>query len=134
MEPSPRSPQEIVLFAETFVAAQIEEPKLSHANLPRSEHENLESNLRDRGKRLFSEVPLSHFNQHRLPVRSCVKQRLSSYQRPYKCAVPQAREDRRDAHVKSRGGYAETLKYGLAKGKTSAPEISVARYFFVYQR
>ena len=31
MEPSPRSPQEIVLFAETFVAAQIEEPKLSHA-------------------------------------------------------------------------------------------------------
>ena len=28
MEPSPRSPQEIVLFAETFVAAQIEEPKL----------------------------------------------------------------------------------------------------------
>ena len=85
MEPSPRSPQEIVLFAETFVAAQIEEPKLSHANLPSSEHDNLESNLRDRGKRLFFEVSLSHFNQHRLPARSCVKQRLSSYQR-MRCA------------------------------------------------
>ncbi len=66
-------------------------------------------------------------------VRSCVKQRLSSYQCLYKCAVPQAREDRRDGHVKGRGGYAEILRYGLAKGKTSAPEVS-ACYFFVYQR
>jgi hypothetical protein len=70
---------------------------------------------------------------HRLPARSCVKQRLSSYQRFYNCAVPQAREDRRDAHVKGRGGYAEMLRCGLAKGKTSAPEVS-ACYFFVYQR
>ena len=30
----------------------------SHANLPRSEHENLESDLRGGGKRLFFEVPL----------------------------------------------------------------------------
>ncbi len=133
MEPSPRSPQEIVLFAEPFVAAQIEEPRLSHVNLSRSEHDNLESNLRDRGKRPFSEVPLSHFNQHRLPARSCVKQRLSSYQCLYNCAVPQAHEDRRDAHVKGRGGYAEMLRCGLAEGKTSAPEVS-ACYFFVYQR
>src|SRR5208337_1725519 len=130
MEPSPLSPQEIVLFAETFVAAQIEEPKLSHANLPSSEHDNLESNLRDRGKRLFFEVSLSHFNQHRLPARSCVKQRLSSYQR-MRCASGARGPPRR--HVKGRGGYAETLRCGLAKGKTSAPEVS-ACYFFVYQR
>jgi hypothetical protein len=48
----------IVLFGETFIASvQIEEAKLSHANLPRSEHENLESDLRGGGKRLFFEVP-----------------------------------------------------------------------------
>jgi hypothetical protein len=47
----------IVLFGETFIASvQIEEAKLSHANLPRSEHENLESDLRGGGKRLFFEV------------------------------------------------------------------------------
>ena len=44
----------IVLFGETFIASvQIEEAKLSHANLPRSEYENLESDLRGGGKRLF---------------------------------------------------------------------------------
>jgi hypothetical protein len=49
----------IVLFGETFIASvQIEEAKLSHANLPRSEYENLESDLRGGGKRLFFEVPL----------------------------------------------------------------------------
>jgi hypothetical protein len=48
----------IVLFGETFIASvQIEEAKLSHANLPRSEYENLESDLLGGGKRLFFEVP-----------------------------------------------------------------------------
>jgi hypothetical protein len=63
----------IVLFNETFIASvQIEEAKLSHANLPRSEHESLESDLRGGGKRLFFEVPeyLSmtiSIHSHRLP-------------------------------------------------------------------
>src|SRR3984893_13405803 len=49
----------IVLFNETFIASvQIEEAKLSHANLPRSEHESLESDSRGGGERLFFEVPL----------------------------------------------------------------------------
>src|SRR5256885_185406 len=49
----------IVLFGETFIASvQIKEAKLSHANLPRSEYENLESDLRGGGKRLFFEVPI----------------------------------------------------------------------------
>jgi hypothetical protein len=49
----------IVLFGETFIASvQIEEAKLSHANLPRSEYDNLESDLRGGGKRLFFEVPI----------------------------------------------------------------------------
>jgi hypothetical protein len=39
------------------VSVQIEEAKLSHANLPRSEHENFESDLRGGRKRLFFEVP-----------------------------------------------------------------------------
>jgi hypothetical protein len=44
----------IVLFGETFIASvQIEKP----SNLPGSEHENLESDLRGGGKRLFFEVP-----------------------------------------------------------------------------
>src|ERR1700719_1283879 len=48
----------IVLFGETFIASvQIEEAKLSHANPPRSEYDNLESDLRGGGKRLFFEVP-----------------------------------------------------------------------------
>src|ERR1700730_5952090 len=48
----------IALFIETFVASvQIEETKLSHAKLLRSEHENLEPDLRGGGKRLFFEVP-----------------------------------------------------------------------------
>jgi hypothetical protein len=48
----------IVLFGETFIAPiQIEEAKLSHANLPSSEHENLESDLRAGGKSLCFEVP-----------------------------------------------------------------------------
>ena len=48
----------IVLFGETFITSvQIEEAKLSHANLPHSEYENLESDLRGGGKRLFFEVP-----------------------------------------------------------------------------
>jgi hypothetical protein len=52
----------IVLFGETFIASvQIEEAKLSHANLPRSEYENLESDLRGGGKRLFFEVPSDIF-------------------------------------------------------------------------
>jgi hypothetical protein len=50
--------QQIVLFGETFIAtAQIEEAKLSHPNLSRSEYENFESDLRGGGKRLFFEVP-----------------------------------------------------------------------------
>jgi hypothetical protein len=49
-----------VLFGETFIAtAQIEEAKLSHPNLSRSEYENFESDLRGGGKRPFFEVPLS---------------------------------------------------------------------------
>jgi hypothetical protein len=53
----------IVLFGETFIASvQIEEAKLSHANLPRLEYENLESDLRGGGKRLFFEVPVVHYN------------------------------------------------------------------------
>src|ERR1700680_3262840 len=48
----------IVLFNETFIASvQIEEAKLAHPNLPYSEHESLESDLRGGGKRLFFEVP-----------------------------------------------------------------------------
>jgi hypothetical protein len=48
----------IVLFVETFIASvQIKEAKLSHANLPRSERQNLESDLHGGGKRLFFEVP-----------------------------------------------------------------------------
>src|SRR3979411_427521 len=39
--------QRIMLFGETFIAtAQIEEAKLSHPNLSRSEYENFESDLR----------------------------------------------------------------------------------------
>jgi hypothetical protein len=50
----------IVLFGETFVASvQIEEAKLSHANLSHSEHQNFESDLRSGGKHLFLEVPLN---------------------------------------------------------------------------
>ena len=50
--------QRIVLFVEAFITpVQIEEAKLSHANLPRSEYENLEFDLRGGGKRLFFEVP-----------------------------------------------------------------------------
>jgi DNA-binding transcriptional LysR family regulator len=45
------------LLAERAEEVQIEEAKLSHANLPRSEYENLESDLRGGGKRLFFEVP-----------------------------------------------------------------------------
>jgi hypothetical protein len=54
----PNRHQRIVPFDEAFIASvQIEEAKLSHANLPPSEHENLESDLRGGGKRLFFEVP-----------------------------------------------------------------------------
>src|SRR5256885_3276908 len=62
----------IVLFGETFIASvQIEEAKLSHANLPRSEYENLESDLRGGGKRLFFEVPKGH-HVHGLTTAACV--------------------------------------------------------------
>jgi hypothetical protein len=44
-------------------SVQIEETKLSHAKLPRSEHENLESDLRGSWKREFFEVPY-HMKAH----------------------------------------------------------------------
>jgi hypothetical protein len=54
---------ELFLDGETFIAwVRIEEAKLSHANLPRSEHENLESDLRGGGKRLFFEIRYSKFH------------------------------------------------------------------------
>src|SRR6202008_4348499 len=52
----------IVLFNETFIGSvQIEEAKLSHAKLPPSEHEILQSDARGGGKRLFFEVPFSNW-------------------------------------------------------------------------
>src|SRR6195256_1925596 len=48
----------ITLFVETFIASdQIEEAKLSHANIPRSESRSFESDLRGGWKGEFFEVP-----------------------------------------------------------------------------
>src|ERR1700730_15973583 len=50
--------ERIILFVETFIASvQIEEAKLSHANIPRSESRSFESDLRGGGKGEFFEVP-----------------------------------------------------------------------------
>src|SRR5271165_2977919 len=65
----PNRYKRIVLFVETFIASvQIKEAKLSHANLPRSEHQNLESDLHGGGKRLFFEVPYNQFGRRPLFV------------------------------------------------------------------
>src|SRR5947208_2459648 len=50
--------ERIILFVETFIASdQIEEAKLSHANIPRSESRSFESDLRGGWKGEFFEVP-----------------------------------------------------------------------------
>src|SRR6202045_5435978 len=53
--------ERIILLVETFIASvQIEEAKLSHANIPRSESRSFESDLRGGGKGEFFEVPLNN--------------------------------------------------------------------------
>jgi hypothetical protein len=69
---SPRSP--IALFIETFVASvQIEEAKLSHANILRSKPGRLESDLHGSWKKEFFEAPilfLIHFLGTGVPIAS----------------------------------------------------------------
>src|ERR1700730_10748567 len=68
--------ERITLFVGTFIASdQIEEAKLSHANIPRSESRSFESDLRGGWKALS-----------RFPAPQAVREEFVS--RPWQCAVP----------------------------------------------
>src|SRR3981081_2651929 len=61
--------EQIILFVETLIASvQIEEAKLSHANIPRSEPRSFESDSRGGGKGEFFEVPKSKRGGARMDV------------------------------------------------------------------
>src|SRR5438876_3419845 len=63
--------ERITLFVETFIASgQIEEAKLSHANIPRSDSRSCECDLRGSWKGEFFEVPQCLLGRGRVACRA----------------------------------------------------------------